>query len=38
MLAERPRPGTYSNPGNFLADHYGVTNPAPAAPAAAAQR
>jgi arylsulfatase A-like enzyme len=38
MLAERPRPATYSNPGNFLADHYGVTNPAPAAPAAAAQR
>jgi arylsulfatase A-like enzyme len=32
MLPERPRPATYSNPGNFLADHYGVTNPPPAAP------
>ena len=32
MLPERPRPATYSNPGNFLADHYGVINPAPAAP------
>ena len=31
MLPERPRPAAYSNPGNFLADHYGVTNPAPAA-------
>ena len=29
MLPERPRPAAYSNPGNFLADHYGVTNPAP---------
>src|SRR5215475_7364483 len=39
MLPERPRPATYSNPGNFLADHYGVSNPAPAAaPASAAQR
>jgi arylsulfatase A-like enzyme len=28
MLPERPRPAPYSNPGNFLADHYGVTNPA----------
>jgi arylsulfatase A-like enzyme len=34
MLPERPRPATYSNPGNFLADHYGVTNPAPPAPTA----
>jgi arylsulfatase A-like enzyme len=32
MLPERPRPAAYSNPGNFLADHYGVTNPPPAAP------
>ena len=32
MLPERPRPATYSNPGNLLADHYGVTNPQPAAP------
>jgi arylsulfatase A-like enzyme len=32
MLPERPRPATFSNPGNFLADHYGVINPAPAAP------
>jgi arylsulfatase A-like enzyme len=39
MLAERPRPAAYSNPGNFLADHYGVINPAPvAAPGGAAQR
>ena len=30
MLPERPRPAIYGNPGNFLADHYGVTNPAPA--------
>jgi arylsulfatase A-like enzyme len=29
MLPERPRPATYSNPGNFLADHYGVANPQP---------
>ena len=32
MLPERPRAATYGNPGNFVADHYGVTNPAPAAP------
>src|SRR5262249_24688207 len=32
MLPERPRPATYGNPGNFVADHYGVTNPAPAVP------
>jgi arylsulfatase A-like enzyme len=39
MLPERPRPAPYNNPGNFLADHYGVVNPAPtAAPASAAQR
>jgi hypothetical protein len=30
MLPERPRPAAYSNPGNFLADHYGVVNPASA--------
>ncbi len=36
MLPERPRPATYGNPGNFLADHYGVTNPAPAAPSGSA--
>ena len=29
MLPERPRPGTYSQPGNLLADHYGVTNTPP---------
>jgi arylsulfatase A-like enzyme len=41
MLPERPRPGLYSQPGNLLADHYGVVNPAPApaaTPASAAQR
>jgi len=39
MLAERPRPAAYSNPGNALADHYGVTNPPPPpAPGSAAQR
>jgi len=27
MLPERPRPATYSQPGNLLADHYGVMNP-----------
>jgi len=27
MLPERARPASHSNPGNFLADHYGVTNP-----------
>src|SRR5499433_1420459 len=32
MLPERPRPATYGNPGNFVADHYGFTNPAPAVP------
>jgi len=34
MLPERPRPVTYGNAGNFVADHYGVTNPPPAAPPA----
>jgi hypothetical protein len=34
MLPERPRPATYGNPGNFVADHYGVVNPTPAAPPA----
>jgi arylsulfatase A-like enzyme len=29
MLEERPRPATYGNPGNVVADHYGVVNPAP---------
>ena len=36
MLEERPRPAGYSQPGNLLADHYGVVNPAPAAPPQAA--
>ncbi len=27
MLPERTRPATYGNPGNVMADHYGVTNP-----------
>jgi arylsulfatase A-like enzyme len=36
MLPERPRPATYGNPGNFVADHYGVVNPTPAAPPASA--
>jgi arylsulfatase A-like enzyme len=34
MLPERPRPMRYGNHGPGLADRYGVTNPAPAAPAA----
>ncbi|HEU0290953.1 MAG TPA: sulfatase-like hydrolase/transferase, partial [Burkholderiales bacterium] len=34
MLPERARPATTINTGNFLADHYGVTNPPPAAPPA----
>jgi arylsulfatase A-like enzyme len=39
MLVERPRPAPYNNPGNALADHYGVVNQGPAAaPASAAQR
>jgi len=32
MLPERPRPMSYGNVGRGVADHYGVTNPAPAAP------
>ena len=36
MLPERSRPAAYSNPGNFMADHYGVINPAPAAPSGSA--
>ena len=32
MLAERSRPATYFHPGNVMADHYGVVNPAPPAP------
>ena len=35
MLPERPRPAAYGNPGNFMADHYGVVNPPPAAVALA---
>ena len=27
MLAERPRPANYGNPGRFMADHYGVVDP-----------
>jgi arylsulfatase A-like enzyme len=38
MLAERARPAPYNNPGNFVADHYGVVNPAPAAAPGTAQR
>ena len=39
MLEERPRPANYGNPGNLMADHYGVVNPTPATtPASAAQR
>jgi arylsulfatase A-like enzyme len=32
MLPERSRPANYAHPGNFLADHYGVTNQAPMTP------
>ena len=32
MLPERSRPAPYNHPGNFVADHYGVVNPAPATP------
>jgi hypothetical protein len=32
MLPERCRPAHYNHPGNFLADHYGVVNQAPATP------
>jgi arylsulfatase A-like enzyme len=38
MLEERPRPAAYGQPGNVLADHYGVVNSAPAAPPQAAVR
>ena len=38
MLPERPRPAAYAQPGNLLADHYGVTNPPPPAAAAIGQR
>jgi arylsulfatase A-like enzyme len=39
MLPERARPATYGNPGNFVADHYGVTNPeSGVGPGSAAQR
>jgi hypothetical protein len=34
MLPERARPATYFHPGNSVADHCGVVNPAPAAPSA----
>jgi hypothetical protein len=30
MLPEQARPAFYFHPGNFVADHYGVANPAPA--------
>jgi arylsulfatase A-like enzyme len=36
MLAERPRPAAYAQPGNLLADHYGVVNPP--APESSGQR
>jgi arylsulfatase A-like enzyme len=38
MLPERVRPARMQNPGNLLADHYGVTNPPPAPPAGAPTR
>ncbi len=41
MLPERLQPATYTNAGELLADHYGVTNPprpAHGGAAAAAQR
>lgn len=38
MLPERPTPARWQNPGNFLADHYGVANPPPPAPASAAPK
>jgi arylsulfatase A-like enzyme len=37
MLPERGRPATYFHPGNFVADHYGVVNPATTFPPASAQ-
>src|SRR5437762_4060768 len=36
MLPERATPAAYSNPGNFVADRYGVSNPAPATPSGGA--
>jgi arylsulfatase A-like enzyme len=36
MLPERVRPANYVHSGSVTADRYGVTNPAPAAPAAPA--
>jgi len=36
MLPERSRPAPYNHPGNFLADHYGVTNPALVTPSTSA--
>ena len=39
MLPERSRPATYNNPGNSMADHYGVVNSVPASsPQSAAPR
>ncbi len=39
MLPERSRPASYSHPGNFVADHYGVVNPvSPTPPASAPTR
>jgi arylsulfatase A-like enzyme len=38
MLAERPRPATYGQPGSLTADHYGVVDPAPLPPQAAVQK
>jgi len=34
MLPEHERPATYFHSGNFVADHYGVSNPPPTAPSA----
>jgi len=36
MLEERSRPATYTNTGDAMADHYGVTNTVPATPPAGA--
>jgi arylsulfatase A-like enzyme len=38
MLEERPRPAAYAQPGNVMADHYGVVNPPVAPPQGALQR
>jgi hypothetical protein len=32
MLPERSRPASFTHTGNFVADHYGVTNPVPTPP------